>query len=99
EASVRAIVGRSAGAMVKVRERYVAEDYLTIAVTALETPLSADELLAQRPEELTRTLRGARQTLSRQEQDEVLRNRLSYFASDLVIPTWNAAFVYDTEAG
>src|SRR4029079_10812507 len=33
------------------------------------------------------------------EQEEVLRNRLSYLASDLVVPTWNAAFVYDTEAG
>ena len=99
EASVRAIVGRSAAAMIKVRERYVAEDYLTIAVTALDTPLSADELLARRPEELSRILRGERQPLSRQEQDEVLRNRLSYFASDLVIPTWNAAFIYDTESG
>ena len=85
--------------MVKVRDRYVAEDYLTIAVTALDPPLTADQLLAQRPEELTRILRGERQPLSRQEQDEVLRNRLSYFATDLVIPTWNAAFIYDTESG
>jgi hypothetical protein len=29
----------------------------------------------------------------------VLRHRLSYLATDLVVPTWNAAFVYDTEAG
>jgi len=99
EASVRAIVRRAAATMTKPRERYVAEDYLTIAVTALETPLSADELLAQRAEELTRILRGERQALSRQEQEEVLRNRLSYFATDLVIPTWNAAFIYDTESG
>ena len=99
EASVRAIVGRAAAAMVKVRDRYVAEDYLTIAVTALDPPVTADQLLAQRPEELTRILRGERQPLSPQEQDEVLRNRLSYFATDLVIPTWNAAFIYDTEAG
>ena len=44
-------------------------------------------------------LRGEAQPLSAQEQEEVLRNRLSYLANDLVIPTWNAAFVYDTEAG
>jgi hypothetical protein len=37
--------------------------------------------------------------LSRQERDEVLRHRISYLADDLVIPTWNAAFVYDTPAG
>ena len=29
----------------------------------------------------------------------MLRHRLSYLATDLVVPTWNAAFVYDTEAG
>ena len=29
----------------------------------------------------------------------MLRNRLSYLADDLVIPTWNGAFIYDTEAG
>ena len=37
--------------------------------------------------------------LSRQERDEVLRHRLSYLADDLVVPAWNAAFIYDTEAG
>ena len=29
----------------------------------------------------------------------MLRHRISYLANDLVIPTWNAAFVYDTQAG
>jgi hypothetical protein len=28
-----------------------------------------------------------------------MKNRLSYLADDLVVPTWNAAFVYDTDAG
>ena len=37
--------------------------------------------------------------LSAQERDEVLRHRLSYLASDLVVPSWNGAFVYDTESG
>lgn len=44
-------------------------------------------------------LRGERAPLSRQERDEILRHRISYLANDLVIPTWNAAFVYDTPAG
>ncbi len=26
-------------------------------------------------------------------------HRISYLATDLVVPTWNAAFIYDTEAG
>ena len=37
--------------------------------------------------------------MSRQERDEILRHRISYLNNDLVIPTWNAAFVYDTPAG
>ena len=65
----------------------------------LDAPISGDELLAQRAEALARIVRGERQALSRQEQEGVLRHRLSYLANDLVIPTWNAAFVYDTEAG
>jgi hypothetical protein len=36
--------------------------------------------------------------LSAQERDEVLRHRISYLASDLVVPTWSAAFIYDSEA-
>src|SRR4029453_17735317 len=44
-------------------------------------------------------LRGERHPLSEQEKGEVLRNRLSYLADDLVIPAWNAAFICDNEAG
>src|SRR4026207_614144 len=43
--------------------------------------------------------RGGRQRLSEQERTKILRHRISYLADDLVIPTWNAALVYDTEAG
>ena len=44
-------------------------------------------------------LRGESAALSRQERDEVLGHRISYLSDDLVIPTWSAAFVYDTPAG
>ena len=44
-------------------------------------------------------LRGERQTLSEQEESTVLRHRISYLEDDLVVPTWNAAFVYDTPSG
>lgn len=29
----------------------------------------------------------------------MLRHRISYLKNDLLVPTWNAAFVYDTESG
>ena len=99
EAAVRGVVTRCAGAMVKPRETYVAEDYLAVAVTTLDPPLSSDDLLAHHATTLARIVRGERQPLSRQEQEEVLRNRLSYLANDLVIPTWNCAFIYDSEPG
>jgi hypothetical protein len=44
-------------------------------------------------------LRGEREPLSRQEREEVLRHRISYLEHDLLVPTWNAAFVYDNESG
>jgi hypothetical protein len=99
EAEVRRIVQRCGRAMTKVRERYLSEDYLVIALTTLGERVTAEELIARRAPELALILRGERQALSTQEQDEVLRNRMSYFATDLVIPTWNAAFIYDSEAG
>jgi len=99
EAAVRGLVQRCSGALTKVHDTYVSEDYLAIAVHALDSPLTADELLAQRSEALARIVRGERQPLSRQEQDAVLSHRLSYLANDLVIPTWNCAFIYDAEPG
>ncbi|HEX6976369.1 MAG TPA: hypothetical protein VF147_18310 [Vicinamibacterales bacterium] len=99
EAAVRALVERGNRAMVRVRASYLAEDYLVASVHALAEPVDADGLLALRGRTIAQLLRGEGQPLSRQEAEEVLRNRLSYLANDLVVPTWNAAFVYDTESG
>src|SRR5205823_712374 len=62
-------------------------------------PCAADEVLAQHGEEIATMLRGERQPLSGQEKTKILRHHISYLADDLVIATWNAAFVYDTPAG
>ena len=68
-------------------------------MTGLDRPTTAEAMLAAHGADIALVLRGERHPLSEQEQTEVLRNRLSYLADDLVIPTWNAAFIYDTEAG
>ena len=99
ERACRAVAQRVAPVLKDGREAWLSEDYLVCAVTALDVPASAEALLASRSEEIALLVRGERQALSAQEQEEVLRNRLSYLANDLVVPTWNAAFVYDTEAG
>jgi hypothetical protein len=95
EAFARRLLDRLQPAVTKPRERFLSEDYVVILVSRFDRHLTAEELLATHGEELALLLRGEREPLSRQEKDEVLRHRLSYLADDLVIPTWNAAFVYD----
>src|SRR5205807_7605830 len=62
-------------------------------------PLSGDDLVAAHGETIATMLRGERQSLSQQEKTKILRHHISYLSDDLVIPTWNAALVYDTPAG
>jgi len=99
ERAVRDVVARCGEAMPRLRQSWLSEDYLVIAVTEVEGHPNAEALLAEHGRFIAQGLRGETQALSSQEEEEVLRNRLSYLATDLVIPTWNAAFVYDTEAG
>jgi len=99
EACSRALVSRFPQAMRGVRAKFLAEDYLVLAVTSLETSATAEELIASHGREVAQIVRGELQPLSTQEQEDILRNRLSYLADDLVIPTWNSAFIYDTESG
>ena len=81
------------------RPTYLSEDYFVYAVTAADGVPTGDALLAAHGDDIARLLRGEADALSTQERDEVLRHRLSYLASDLVVPSWNGAFVYDSEAG
>lgn len=99
EAICRRITERVGASMRGARANLLAEDYLAVAVTALDERVTAESLLTAHGDEIAQMLRGERQRLSRQEQDEILKNRISYFADDLVVPTWNAAFIYDSEAG
>jgi hypothetical protein len=99
EASCRAVVNRIAPAMTAPRENLVSEDYLVFALTDVDDAQGAEGLLAAHGPEIAQMLRGEREPLSEQERDEVLRHRISYLVNDLVVPTWNAALVYDTEAG
>lgn len=92
------IVKSVEAALTGKRHAFLDEDYLVFAVTALDGPATAEELIDQRGADIAQLLRGERQPLSRQERDTVLRQSLSYVADDLVVPAWNAAFICDTEA-
>jgi hypothetical protein len=97
--AVRVAMDRLRPAFNKPRTEWLAEDYAVFALTAFDTPLSADELIARHGSDIARLLRSEAQALSAQEVEHVLRNRLSYLVDDLVIPTWNGALIYDTDAG
>jgi len=99
EQCCRHAIERLRQALTRPRDRLLVEDYVVFAVTSLDEPLTGDAMLDRHGDAIALLLRGERQALSRQERDEVLRHRLSYLSDDLVVPTWNAAFVYDTDAG
>jgi hypothetical protein len=95
----RALLDRIRPALTRPRDRFLSEDYFVFALTELDEPLSADALLARDADRIAQLLRGEPEPLSAQERDEIVRHRLSYLATDLVIPTWSTALVWDTAAG
>ena len=99
EAFCETVVARLHPALVAYRTPFMAEDYLVCALHRLERPVSAEVLLAEHGDDIAAMLRGERQPLSAEEKTAILSHRISYLVDDLVVPTWNAAFVYDTTAG
>ncbi len=98
ERACRTLISRVSAAVPRPRTEFLSEDYLVFAMTNA-TGASAADLLATHGGEVAQLLRGEREPLSDAERAEVLRHRLSYFATDVIVPTWNAAFIYDTEDG
>ena len=94
----RRFVERIGTAVTHPRSQYLSEDYVVFIVSNVAAA-SADDLLAGHGQDIAQLLRAEQAPLSAQEREEVLRHRVSYLASDLLVPTWNAAFVYDTESG
>ena len=95
----RSFLDRVAPAVSRPRSTFLSEDYLVFHVTAAASEPSAEELIAGHGQAIAQLLRAEHAPLSPQEREEVLRHRISYLVSDLVVPTWNAAFIYDTEVG
>ena len=99
EQACRTIATRLQLALKGYRDAFLSEDYLVYVINELQNPMSAEELVMARGEEIATMLRGERQPLSDQEKTTILRHRISYLVDDLVVPTWNAALVYDTPGG
>jgi hypothetical protein len=99
ERRCRELLDRIRPAVTTPRDSFLWEDYVIFVITPQSSADTADALLASRGTALAQMLRGEREPLSPQERDEVVRHRLSYYATDMVIPTWSSSLVFDTEAG
>ena len=95
-AACQRVVEQSHAALVGVRRSFLREDYVALVANAIEGAPDAEAVVERHGSHIAQMLRGERQVLSRQERDEVLRHRFSYLADDLVVPAYNATFVYDT---
>jgi len=58
--------------------------------------VTAEELIAERGDEIAQVVRGEEIRLADDERMEILQSRRSYYPDDLVVIGWTAALVYDT---
>lgn len=89
-AEVRAII---APALERPGTSSIEEDYLFGVVHALDRPRSANELRDEA--DLVGLLGGETRPLSEGAARDLLQRSFSYYADDLVVLTWDRAFVYE----
>lgn len=99
EPLVRQKLDRAPAAMIKPYSRWLSEDYFIFHVRDAEGNPSAAELTRDHGVEIAQVVRGDRQALSAGESAEVLHSQVSYYAGDVTVIGWNAAFLYDSTAG
>ncbi len=96
---VRQKLERVAPAMVKPYSEWLSEDYFIFHVREIAGSPNASELCALEGGRIAQIVRGEAAQLSDGERNEILQSRISYYPNDLAVIGWNAAFIYDTEAG
>jgi len=101
EKIVREKLQRAAPALVKpyTADPWLQEDYFIFHVREADGAPSAGKMLEQYGSCIAQIVRGETATLSDGELQEILQSRISYYPNDLAVIGWNAAFLYDTEAG
>jgi hypothetical protein len=75
------------------------EDYVVYEVQALDPAAAPPALLGAAPAVLARILRGEPAELSADEVQDALSMRIAYGRADLTLMDWNAALVFDEDAG
>jgi hypothetical protein len=86
-------------AMVKPYSRWLSEDYFIFHVREAAGAATAADLTRDHGMQIAQVVRGDRLMLSEGECSEVLHSQISYYANDLTVIGWNAAFLYDSTVG
>ena len=82
-----------AAALVRPSTTHLDEDYLIGVVNSFDGQPSADELMGRI--DLAALLSGEQRQLSPAARADLLRHRFSYYEDDLVVLTWDRAFIYE----
>lgn len=99
EPIVRQLLERNPGALIKPYARWLSEDYFIFHLRDEADALSAADLARDHGLDIAQIVRGDRLRLSAGECAEVMQSRISYYDNDLAVIGWNAAFLYDSNAG
>lgn len=99
EPILRQRLDRAGVALVKPYAKWLSEDYFIFHLREASGQPAAAELARAFGRQIAQVVRGDAQPLSDGECAEVLNSQISYYASDVAIIGWNAAFLYDTAAG
>src|ERR1700678_2426519 len=98
-ATVRSSLERAAPALVKPYKEWLSEDYLIFHIREIDGVPSVTNLIQQHGSRIAQVVRGDTGQLAESECNEVLQSRISYYANDLTVIGWNAAFLFDATAG
>lgn len=96
---VRERLERVTSVQVKPYEKWLSEDYLIFHMREINGSSSVMGLLQQQGSRIAQVVRGDTGKLAESECNEVLQSRISYYATDLTVIGWSAAFIYDTASG
>ena len=93
DTSLKHITSVLGAALVRPSKAELNEDYLIAAVNSLDGQPTSEELMQR--VDLAALLSGERRQLSQTARAELLRHRFSYYEDDLVVLTWDRAFIYE----
>jgi hypothetical protein len=96
---VRSRLQHAAPALIKPYKSWLSEDYLIFHIREINGSPSVTDLIQQHGPRIAQVVRGDTGKLAESECNEVLQSRISYYANDLTVIGWNAAFLYDSTSG